>query len=174
MMDDITSRESFEFDLAARHLPAQVRSAGKFTKGFYRDYVAVVRAIAAVLRKPGSAGVPTAANVETELFGRAWNFFGKGGKVEHAMDYVLHSAMEQSSLGDGTWDDLQEECAADGSRGPAAYAAMPRCDNDLEFACVAGRLALGTLDRYRSGGGVFDDSESDDEMDEDEEDEFQM
>lgn len=167
---DATSAGSFEFDLAVGYLPPEVRK--RVTKAVYRDYTSVVRAITEVLKKPEAAGLPTAANVQAELLGRAGYFFGKGGKVEHAMDYVLHSAMEQSPLGDGTWDDLQEECAAEGSHGPAAYAAMPKCDNDLEFLCVANRLALGTVDRYRSGGGGYDDSDDDDEMDEDEEDDM--
>ncbi|KAI0360797.1 hypothetical protein OH77DRAFT_1586334 [Trametes cingulata] len=165
-----TSFETFSDELAIEHLPAEVR-ATRITKTFYREYATVVRTIADVLKKPGLAGVPTAANVEAELVWRANRFFGQGGKVEHAMDYVLRNARDQSPLGDGTWDDLQSECAEDGSAESVAYNAMPACDNDLEFIRVADRLALGTMDHYRTaadfGSSGFDD-DSDDEMDEDE------
>ncbi|KAI0365992.1 hypothetical protein BV20DRAFT_982236 [Pilatotrama ljubarskyi] len=172
-----TSSESFSAELAIGHLPPEVR-ATRITKTFYREYATVVRTIADVLRKPGLAGVPTAANVEAELIGRAGRFFGQGGKVEHAMDYVLRCARDESPLGDGTWDDLQSECAAEGSADSLAYTAMPACDNDLEFIRVADRLALGTADHYRTaadfGGGSGFDDDSDDDMDDDVDDEDDM
>lgn len=55
--------------------------------------------------------------------------------------------MEQSPRGDGTWDDMQREATAGYDPDVVAYAAMPTRDNDLAFADVAERLALGTVDR---------------------------
>lgn len=126
---------------SVRHLPPDVRGS-RISTVFYRDYQAVVRAIATVLDKPGVAGLPTTANVQTELRGRARRFFGKGGRVEHALDYVLRSAKDVSFLGDGTWDDARREDAAENVPGGLEYAALPTCDNDLAFSCVADKLTL--------------------------------
>ncbi len=163
-----TATEVYESEQSILHLPRDVRGS-RITVAFYKDYIAVVRAIDTVLDKPGLAGVPSAANVEGELRGQAPRFFGKGGKVEHAMDYVLQAAMEQSPLGDGTRDDMQREIAAADDPDPdaVAYAAMPICDNDLAFADVAERLELDTVGRFRASErqyGETDDFPHDDAM----------
>lgn len=142
-----TSTEVCESEQSVLHLPREVRGS-RISKAFYNDYTTVVRTIADVLGKPGLAGVPSAANVEGELCGQARRFFGKGGKVEHAMDYVLHSAKEQSPLGDGTWDEMQTEAAAENELSAVAYAALPTCNNDLAFADVAERLGLSNADGF--------------------------
>ncbi|KAG6818958.1 hypothetical protein H0H93_016876 [Arthromyces matolae] len=36
-------------------------------------------------------------------------YFGKGGQIEHAFDAITHISEEQSSLGDGTFEELWEE-----------------------------------------------------------------
>ncbi|KAJ8462685.1 hypothetical protein ONZ51_g10748 [Trametes cubensis] len=115
---------SFTSDLAIMRLPEELRE-GRITKSFYLGYAAVVRAIASVLQRPGVAGLPTAANVEGLLRGQGARFFNQGGRVEHAMDYVLHCAHEQSPYGDGTWDQDREDLAAEGDPSSVAYAAMP-------------------------------------------------
>ncbi|KAH9896748.1 hypothetical protein C8Q73DRAFT_686866 [Cubamyces lactineus] len=157
---------SFTSDLAILRLPEDIRE-GRITKSFYNGYAAVVHAIVGVLRRPGMAGLPTAANVQSLLRGQGARFFNQGGRVEHAMDYVLHCAMEQSPYGDGTWDRDQEDFAAEGNPSSVTYAAMPKCDNDLDFARVAQKLGLETADDYRAGTSFGNLSEGEDE-DEDE------
>ncbi|KAI0330692.1 hypothetical protein GY45DRAFT_733716 [Cubamyces sp. BRFM 1775] len=159
--------ESFTSDLAILRLPEDLRE-GRITKSFYLDYAAVVRAIASVLRRPGAAGLPTAANVESALRGQGARFFSQGGRVEYAVDYVLHCAMEQSPYGDGTWDRDREDLTAEGDAASVTYAAMPTCDNDLDFVRVAQKLGLETADSYRGVGTSFGNLYDDGEEDEDE------
>ncbi|CDO74396.1 hypothetical protein BN946_scf184392.g7 [Trametes cinnabarina] len=156
----------------AEHLPTHLRER-RISKGFYEDYANLVRAIGNVLRRPGAAGIPTATSVQDVVGGGASHFFAQGGRVEHAMDYVLRCAIYESPSGDGTWDELQEDSAGGGNTDSVGYAELPKC---LEFIRVAERLSLQNLDRYRSRtayaggddmwGGDLDDEE-DEELDED-------
>lgn len=176
-------------DLAVQHLPLHVR-AGGFTKGVYEDYAKVVRAIGVVLRRQGIRGMPTSSAVDAEIQNLSWRgnrFFTKGGRLEHALGYLVHTAKEQSPLGDGYWDDMEDGCAADGSADSIAYLAMPICANDLEFARVGQRLGVPTSLKPRwagfsSGGAcadrmdeeenedVIQEDDAEDDFDEDEED----
>ncbi|OSD07895.1 hypothetical protein PYCCODRAFT_362395 [Trametes coccinea BRFM310] len=157
-------------NLALEHLPPEIEANG-VSRAFTMAYTAVVQAIRDVLRVPGSAGIPTPDAVEGVLHGQGDQFFQGGGRVEHASDYVLRCAMDQSPLGDGTWDKEQEECAAGGSADAVAYAALPKCDNDLEFIRVAEKLCVSNLDRYRalmvSDAMLSDEDEEEDDDDED-------
>lgn len=160
-----TSTEVCESEQSVLMICPREARGSRITKALYQDYITVVRAIATALDRPRLAGVPTAVKVETELVGREGRFFGKGGKIERAMDYVLHAAMEQSSRGDGTWDDIQRETAAATDPDTVAYAAIPTRDNDLAFADVAERLALGIVGRSRKSEGL--DGELDDVLGDD-------
>ncbi|KAI0777567.1 hypothetical protein BD413DRAFT_467098 [Trametes elegans] len=172
-MDDNADWGTVQDDSALEYLPQAVRRAAR-AKSVFRDYAAVVRAVAVVLRQPGAAGVPTPANVHVALMGQGDRFFTKGGCVEHAMDYVLRGARDQSPLRDGTWDELQESFANEGSPESAAYAAMPAFANDLEFVRVEQMLGLPMGNTHKSsyvGHGNFDEDEEDfDDVDDDDSD----
>ncbi|EIW55854.1 uncharacterized protein TRAVEDRAFT_22277 [Trametes versicolor FP-101664 SS1] len=131
----------FDKEFAAQHLPPAVRSGG-VTKLMFQDYADVVRVIGLVLRQPGTAGIPSVDNVRHALGGLGKRFFAKGGRIEHALNYVLHGAKAQSPWGDNLWDALQEGLAMEGDTNAIAYKAMRECDNDLEFALVRQRLGL--------------------------------
>ncbi|KAJ8487101.1 hypothetical protein ONZ51_g4399 [Trametes cubensis] len=154
---------------ALSHIPPEILK--KSLKSFYRDYAVVMRVISRVLARPGSAGLPTAANVCAELYGKVTGFFANGCGARDVMDFVLHSAMKQSPRGDGTWDQLQGGLATEGRPEAVAYVGMPACDNDLDFARVAEKLELGTHNRYRRRtdcGRHNDHVNADDNEDEDE------
>lgn len=185
MMDEIAKwGGNPDDDLAVQHLPPHVR-AGGLTKGVHEDYAKVVRAIGVVLRKRGILCVPTPAAVYAEIPDLQWKrnrFLEKGGRLEHALDYLVQTAMEQSPLGDGYWDSVQDGCADDGFAEAIAYLAMPKCANDLEFAMVGQRLNVPTnLKHLRvgcsfGGAGVHREDEEEDEdviQEDDGEDDFE-
>ncbi|RPD65375.1 hypothetical protein L226DRAFT_480019 [Lentinus tigrinus ALCF2SS1-7] len=163
------------------YLPEDVQET-RITKTFYGGYEAVVRAIADVLERPGLPGLPLPENVRSVQRLQMFDFVDRrGGKMEYALDYVVHGAMEQSPLGDSTFDDLQQECADEGSEESLTYMEMVPCANDLDFSRVAERLGLPSQGRYRSYGRHLlnsdddmdeDVGEEDTDMDEDENDEY--
>ena len=71
----------------------------------------------------------------------AVNFYlGKGGRIEYVLDATVDIAREQSSLGDGNFEDIfDRDAGADGE--PLGYRELARCANDLEFGGV--RLGVG-------------------------------
>ncbi|TFK87190.1 hypothetical protein K466DRAFT_575948 [Polyporus arcularius HHB13444] len=152
------------------HLPEDIQETG-VSKTFYRGYEAVVRAIADVLQKPGTAGVPLAENIRAIPRREMHGFLDRpGGTVECALDYVVLSARDQSPLGDSTFDDLEEETAEEGDETSLAYREMPTCVNDLDFSRVAERLGLPAQERYRSyGTQLLETDDSDEDMDGEEE-----
>ncbi|KAM5534767.1 hypothetical protein V8D89_011631 [Ganoderma adspersum] len=123
---------------------------GGVTKQFYRGYTDAVRTVARVLQKPGRDGLPLIPNLVAE-FGDQTVYFLSGGAnaASQALSYALFTAMEQSPLGDKTWDDLQEELAEEGSASSALYTNLPKCDNDLDFTRVAERTGLPDLERFQ-------------------------
>ncbi|KAI0701641.1 hypothetical protein C8Q76DRAFT_825149 [Earliella scabrosa] len=144
------------------HLPEDLQEEG-VSKSFYQGYEAVVRAIATVLQGEDRAGLPLVANVRGAMTPDAYS---SGVEALHALDYVVYSAMEASPLGDNTWDELEAD--SDGE-----YAAMPQCENDLDFSRVAERLGLPGQQRFRGHGMAYTcrlDSDDSEEMDEDEDD----
>ncbi|OBZ78391.1 hypothetical protein A0H81_02185 [Grifola frondosa] len=105
------------------HVP--MRLWRSVTEGFHDGYRAVFRAIALVLNS--DAGIPDAATVRVD----ASNAFLKcGGRVEHALACVIDRAVLEA----GAWD---RSVAGD-----KTWAALPRCENDLEFGLVRERLGL--------------------------------
>ena len=148
---------------AIDYLPEALQKS-RLSKTFGKHYAEVVRNIAYVLRRPGSACIPKPAAVEATLAGNAYEFFARGGKVEHALSFALSCTMEQSPLGDGTWDELEEETGGLEGDGPT-YDELPSCANDLNFSLVADMLGAERPGGRRFHGGFFgeDDSDSDDD-----------
>ena len=134
------------------YLPEDIQEAG-LTKAIYRGYALIVAAIASILKKPGDAGVPTIENITAAIVSdrkQITRYFAKGGEILDALDFVVHSAMAQSPIGDGTWD----EDHATVSRGEEnAYLALPECANDLNWLLVDEKLDLPTW-RYRTAVGI--------------------
>ena len=67
-------------------------------------------------------------------------YFDKGGRVEYVLDATVDVAREQSSLGDGTFEDTFDHDAGEDGK-PLGYKELERCANDLEFGGV--RLGFG-------------------------------
>ncbi|KAF8181840.1 hypothetical protein BJ912DRAFT_979312, partial [Pholiota molesta] len=80
-------------------------------------------------------GMPTPAPVLAQGLGgdaRNVNFYiNKGGRVEYALDAIIHAAKEQSVLGDGSFDKLWDN--PDDTR-DGGMVNMPKCANDLAFS----------------------------------------
>ncbi|PIL27413.1 hypothetical protein GSI_10561 [Ganoderma sinense ZZ0214-1] len=130
-------------------LPETYQDEG-VSKSFYRGYTDAVRTVARVLQKPGRDGLPLVPNLVAE-FGNQTAFFLSGGAdaARHALSYALFNAMEESPLGDQTWDDMQEELAEEGDTLSARYMSLPKCANDLDFTRVAERTGLPDLERFQ-------------------------
>ncbi|TCD67051.1 hypothetical protein EIP91_000613 [Steccherinum ochraceum] len=64
-------------------------------------------------------------------------YFGHGGLVDYALDFVLDSTKEQSPLGTSEWDTYMED-----GIGRQEWAALPICQNDLNFELVRERIGL--------------------------------
>jgi hypothetical protein len=67
-------------------------------------------------------------------------YFGKGALTDYALDAVLHGAEEESSLGDGTFDEMYEEDDEFGLS--QQWRSFPECANDLKFQLVRRKLGL--------------------------------
>lgn len=76
------------------HFPLTVQRAGILTATFCKAYANVTGAIVSSLSVPGVRGIPTADNVASASRGSVTTFFSKGGRVEHALDYLLTTAAE--------------------------------------------------------------------------------
>ena len=113
------------------------------TRPLYVGYTAIVMVIAKLLKQSGEAGVPSASNIDAML-GRISRhtkvFFEKGGRVNDAINFIVHSAKDQSSLGDGTWDQVRAEEAGVGVE---EVNKLPRCANDVDFTLIEVGLADG-------------------------------
>ncbi|KAI1798318.1 hypothetical protein LXA43DRAFT_1088432 [Ganoderma leucocontextum] len=122
------------------------------TKSFYRGYTDAVRAVARVLQKPGRDGLPLVPHLVAELGGQTASFLSGGANAaQQALSYALYTAMEESPLGDNTWDDLQDDMAEQMDEMSAQYTSLPKCTNDLDFARIAERTGLPDQERFRGG-----------------------
>ncbi|KZV72045.1 hypothetical protein PENSPDRAFT_684067 [Peniophora sp. CONT] len=117
------------------YLPKSIRDPGMYAS-FINGYSAVFRAIARVTE---SKIIPTADVVlrhalEAEYFdAQAVRFFlEKGGKVEHALNGLLHTAREQGPGGDGDFlETFGEEMGT-----------LPTCENDEDYILLRSNLRI--------------------------------
>jgi hypothetical protein len=146
----------------AEYLPLALRV--QIDKSFYQGYRSLFLVVAHIL-KDSANGMPTPARVLAQgLGGDARNvkfYVNKGGRVEYALDAIIHAAKEQSVLGDGSFDRLWDnpDDVRDGG-----MANMPKCANDLAFSLV--RKMLG-LDPTFASGPYHDGGDADMYDDED-------
>jgi len=127
-------------------IPEQVRA--NMTKTFYFGFINLFKALTIVLRDVNKA--PTISDVR-DLACRdtsAAFYFGKGGKVEYAIDALVDSTEEASSLIDGTFEELYE----DENETDDSFRRLPKCANDLEFGLVKRKMG-GISDGPAFGGG---------------------
>lgn len=153
----------FDLDFIPPHL------RGEVYKTFYKGYGVLFSAVAHVLKRcsPADPTVPDARTIAAELNSNntfdvqgAQFYFRKGGRVEYALDHIMHTAMEQSKLGDETFEELHD--SDDG------WMDLPECVNDLDFELV--RRKLGLSDKQQWGPyrcGEEDEMDEDDSEDED-------
>ena len=125
-------------------IPERVRA--NMTKTFYLGFINVFKALNIVLRDVNKA--PTISDVQALAYRdtSAAFYFGKGGKVEYAIDALVNSTEEVSSLIDGTFEELYE----DENETDDSFRRLPKCANDLEFGLVKRKMGgfLGV------GGGI--------------------
>ncbi|TFK86129.1 hypothetical protein K466DRAFT_663993 [Polyporus arcularius HHB13444] len=160
-----------------QHFPPTVQKAGILTAAFCKAYANITRAIDNVLHVPGVPGIPTVDNVNAMLGGSANTFFRKGGRVEHALGYILTTAAKAADvfymsqlpqkahtprrLADqsdefyeivchfvAVWSEDDWDTTIRDLKQNAEYAALPACDNDLNFALVALKLGLDEPARF--------------------------
>jgi hypothetical protein len=163
---------------ALEYIPPTVRR--EIYKTFFVGFYTIFRAICNILETPGQNRIPIPQVVLAEamaLDARAVQFYmGKGGKVEYVLDATVDSAKEQSSLGDGTFEETFENDVSEGEggeRNDAGYADLGKCSNDLEFNIVRRNIGLGAdvswgpydSDREEEDGMKVDDDYSDSDCD---------
>jgi len=156
---------------ALDYIPPAIRR--EIYKTFFVGFYTIFLAIYHILEAPGQGRIPTLQAVLAEalaLDARAVRFYlNKGGKVEYVLDATIDSAREQSSLGDGTFEetfDHDESEGEDGDEEGLGYAKLVKCSNDLEFGIVRRNVGLGA----RVVWGPYDDTKDEEGMDVDEED----
>ncbi len=151
-------------------LPETYQDSG-VTRSFYKGYTDAVRAVARVLHKPGRDGLPLVPHLVAEFTGETIPFLSGGANAaQQALSYALYTAIEESPLGDNTWDDLQDDMADQMDEMSAQYTSLPKCANDLDFVRVAERAGLPDLERFRRSGmghidvdmGLEDEDDDDD------------
>ncbi|KAG6916022.1 hypothetical protein DXG01_008791 [Tephrocybe rancida] len=148
------------------YLPGELRRS--IFKTFYVGYQSIFDAIYDFLERTDEP-LSKAAIVARTLGSNGVSFFySKGGQIEYAFDAITHRAMEQSPLGDSTFEETWEE------EGDSDYTRLPACANDLEFSLVRQRLGLNPRSQWGpyydfgdGGGGGMDDDDDDDDDDED-------
>lgn len=149
-----------ESGVALDYLPRRLWQ--RVDETFYDAFRSMLHAIATVLQRPDTAGIPSPSAVRAELgTAGAAAFFVRGGRVEHALDLVTHAAESQSLVGDGTWDEMVEDGVAEGDATWADWTRLPRCENDLEFGMVRERLGLSRDEQW---GPYVGDEDEDIEM----------
>ncbi|VDB87279.1 unnamed protein product [Peniophora sp. CBMAI 1063] len=121
------------------YIPQSIRAQGVHAT-FLKGYGAVLRAIASVTKRNQ---IPTVQLVSSHALdgkhdhfaARAVEFFfQKGGRVEHALNGVLHEASELGPGGDGSFLDIDE--FAD------ELADLPDCENDEDYPLLRANLGL--------------------------------
>lgn len=115
---------------------------------FYIGFFTIFDAIAYVLKTPGISTPQAVMAAALELNARAVQFYlAKGGKVEYVLDATVDIAREQSSLGDGTFEETFDcdEGPGDSKEddGELRYRELGVCGNDLEFGIVRRGLGIG-------------------------------
>lgn len=156
------------FHSALDYIPEPLRC--EIYKTFYIGFYTIFLAICNVFK---TLRIPTPQAVVAEalaLDDRAVQFYmAKGGKVEYVLDATVDIAREQSSLGDGTFEETfaHDESDEEGGGGEARYTELGKCLNDLEFGIVRRKIGLVPGIRW----GPYEDREEDEGMDVDEEDE---
>jgi hypothetical protein len=173
-----------DFDLALDFIPPEMWSL--VYKTFYLGYHEVFKAISRVVHRqssPTQIPIPTAPVILAELIdgtrngsssyfdAQAVNFFlGKGGKVDWALDCVVHSMEEQEA--DGSFSEMWD----DPEYGSDEWKTLPHCANDLEFDLVREKIGLSKGKIWgpyyqsrmddRLNGDWDGDGDDDDDMDE--------
>lgn len=149
------------------YIPPAIRR--EIYKTFYIGFYTIFEAISHVLKTPGIPTPQAVVAAALELNARAVQFYlAKGGKVEYALDATVDSAREQSSLGDGTFEETFD-CDEEEGGGRLGYRKLRMCGNDLGFEVVRWGVGLGTgawgpyEDREEEGMDIddYDDGDSD-------------
>jgi hypothetical protein len=145
------------------YIPPTVRRV--IYKTFYIGFFTIFDAIAHVLKTPNGIPTPPAVmQAAMDIHASAVQFYlGKGGRVEYVLDGTVDIAREQSSVGDGTFEETFD-CDAGEDGKPLGFKELERCANDLEFAGV--RLGVGLRESvgwgpYVDREGMDDDSDLD-------------
>lgn len=146
LLDDLLPPQ---FDSIPEHVRANM------TKTFYFGFINLFKALNIILRDVNKA--PTISDVQALAYRdtSAAFYFGKGGKVEYAIDALVNSTEEASSLIDGTFEELYE----DENETDDSFRRLPKCANDLEFGLVKRKMggflgaAGGILGGPAFGGG---------------------
>ena len=128
-------------------IPERVRA--NMTKTFYFGFINLFKALNIVLREANKA--PSISDVQALAYRdtNAAFYFGKGGKVEYAIDALVNSTEEASSLIDGTFEELYE----DENETDDSFRRLPKCANDLEFGLVKRKMGGGISNGPAFGGG---------------------
>lgn len=141
----------FAFD----YIPPALRQ--EIYKAFYIGFHTIFKAVSQVLKTPGIPTPEAVMAAGLELDPGAVNFYlGKGGKVEYVLDAIVDTAREQSSLGDGTFEetfDYDEGDSEEDGAGRIGYRELRACRNDLEFGIVRWSVGL------RGPSGPYEDEE---------------
>ena len=154
------------FHPALDYIPSALRQ--EIYKTFYIGFYTIFDAISHVLKTPGIPTPQAVMAAALQLNGKAVQFYlGKGGKVEYVLDATVDTAREQSSLGDGTFEEMfdYDEEREGGER--LGYRKLVVCENDLKFGVVRWGVGLGEFERgpyyedREEEGMDVDDSDSD-------------
>ena len=156
------------FHAAFEYIPPSARC--EVYKTYYIGFSTVLDAIHQILDAPGSQRIPTPQEVYSMalcLDARAVQFFiGKGGMMEYAIDATVDLAKDQSSLGDGTFEETFDEDFDTGA-GYTGYATLPKCSNDLEFDVAKRKLGLLPGKKWGPYNNSFEDEGMDTDDDDD-------
>ncbi|KAG5649685.1 hypothetical protein H0H81_002501 [Sphagnurus paluster] len=125
-------------DNASSYLPPHLHAS--VFKMFYIGFQSVFRAIIIALKNPDYLfGKDLISALSAGQ--RGVNFyFGKGGKIEYALDAITDAALEQSLLGSGDFEDTWDE--------EDDFKNLPMCDADLEFGLVRRMMGLNPAMRW--------------------------
>jgi hypothetical protein len=129
-------------------------------KTFYIGVYTIFRAVYLILETPDRVPTPQATlALATALEGRAAQFYlGKGGRAECVLDAVVDCAKQESSLGDGMFEetfDCEDEAWEGDNIEEKGYTKLVMCANDLEFGIVRRMVGL----RRDICGPYYEDSE---------------
>lgn len=134
-----------------QYIPPSLRS--QINRTFYRAWCDAFRSIYNILQGPNPILSPTSPTFLLAMM----DFASRGGKAEHVLDALTGTAIDQSFLGDGTFE--EDHCES--------YDELPTCDNDLAFNLVRRKIGLDPRSAWSPyyDPEAFDDSDSDDSDD---------